>query len=124
MRITGLTAKDIKKTFNLINEKQIENEIGYFMPMFQGTATNKLSMVDAKKIKIDGFGKTIFEEKDFKILFSDEVDKERGLKANFRVSTQKLLVVAIMELTRQNHYKSTSNLNTMVTFSLKDYAKK
>ena len=94
------------------------------MPMFQGTATNKLSMVDAKKIKIDGFGKTIFEEKDFKILFSDEVDKERGLKANFRVSTQKLLDVAIMELTRQNHYKSPSNLNTMVTFSLKDYAKK
>lgn len=90
--------------------------------MYQGTATNKLSTIDTKKIIVDSItGNATIEDNGIKIL----LENHKKLKAGLRISTQKLLDMSIIYLTANNHYKETdiNKVNTDISISLKEYAR-
>lgn len=89
-------------------------------PMYQGTATNRLAVVDTKKINVTKMSeRAVLQEQDFEIFFDNYVN----LKAGLRVSTQKLLNASIIEFTKANSYKS-EKLKLEVKIPLVDYVKK
>lgn len=89
--------------------------------MYQGTATNKLATVDIRKMIVDNItGNATLEDNGLKIFF----ENHNKTKTNLRISTQKLLAVAIIKLTSNNKYKETdiNKINTLVSIPLKEYA--
>lgn len=90
--------------------------------MYQGNATNKLSVVNTRKMVIDDItGSATIEDNGIKIFF----ENHNKLKASLRVSTQKLLDMSIIYLTANNNYRETDiqKINTDVAIPLKEYAK-
>lgn len=111
--------KRILKVQSLEVEPQLK-ETNY-SPMYQGTATNKLATVSSKNLVIDEvFDNAIIEENGLKVFF----ENHNKVKAKLRVSTQKLLDMGIIYLTKTNNYKESdiNKINTGVNIPLKDYA--
>ena len=119
--------KEIDETLELPKVQEVKGTTAKeeynsdYCKMYQGTATNKLSGVSSKDIKYENYSKEGVIEADGLKVFFQEHNK---LKANLRISTQKLLDYGIIELTRQNNYrdKNKTKMITSVSFPLKEYA--
>lgn len=94
----------------------------YFVPMLNGTATNKLAIIgrntEPTRINPLADNEATIENGDFKV-FIEKYSDEKNLK----VGVIKLLDLLAVELTKVNHYraKEPTTLQTTVTISLDDY---
>lgn len=94
----------------------------YFVPMLNGTATNKLAIIgrntEPTRINPLADNEATIENGDFKVFIEKYSDKK-----NLKVGVIKLLDLLAVELTRVNHYraKDPTTLQTTVKFSLDDY---
>ena len=93
-----------------------------FLPMVQGTATNKFRVTATKNLVIDRNGNAIIEEEGFKAFF-------RGystLKGGLTVGAKKMLDLGALALTAQNHFraKQGQSIDTAVSISLEEYGLK
>ena len=89
-----------------------------FVPMLNGTATNKLATIGRKtkpRIKPLADNEATIEYGDFKV-FIEKYSNKKSLK----VGVVKLLDILAIKFAKSNHYKA-KNPNRTVTFSLDEY---
>lgn len=93
-----------------------------FIPMVQGTATNRLRLASTKDIRIDRNGNAIIEEEGFKAF----MEGYAGLKSGLNTGAKKLLDAGAIELTKNNHYRPREGqpLETGVFIPLEEYGSK
>ena len=104
--------KDIQPNYQLFAE-QITNK---FLPLLNGTPTNRLSHIRKKPSKIDAIThEATIEDGNLKV-FIEGYNEIKGL----RTSTLKLLDFCTMKLTQQNHYRGRS-ISPTVTFALDEF---
>ena len=93
-----------------------------FLPMAQGTATNRFRTTATKNLVIDRNGNATIEEEGFKAFFKDYAKLKGGLSA---VGARKMLDLGAIALTAQNHFraKQGQHINTAVYIELEEYGR-
>lgn len=92
-----------------------------FLPMVQGTATNRFRATATKNLVLDMNGNATIEEEGFKAFFRDY----SKLKVGLGTGAKKLLDAGTLILTRNNHYRPAEGqpLDTAVSISLEEYGR-
>lgn len=92
-----------------------------FLPMVQGTATNRLRATATKNLVIDRNGNATIEENGFRAFFKDYAKLKQGLS----VGAKKMLDMGALALTAENHFrpKQGQSINTAVAISLEEYGR-
>lgn len=92
-----------------------------YLPMVQGTATNKFRATATKNIVIDRNGNATIEQEGFKAFFRDY----SKLKGGLSTGAKKMLDAGAIQLTEQNHFRAKAGqpLNTSVSIALEEYGR-
>jgi len=101
---------------------------GKYRPMLQGTGTNQLTRISTRGkesiVNVNGItGVITITKGTLKVTIEPENDVIGAFTKIFDVSTHKLFDACVIELTKQNHYRSKTEPNAAVVISLEDYMK-
>lgn len=92
-----------------------------YLPMLQGTATNRLRATARNNLVFDRNGNAVIEQAGFKAFMKDYAKQKGGLTTG----AKKLLDLGSFQLTELNHYRQNAGqpLTTAVSISLEEYGR-
>ena len=92
-----------------------------YLPMLQGTATNRLRATSRNNLVFDHNGNAVIEQEGFKAFMQGYAQQKSGLTAG----AMKLLDIGCFQLTGMNHYRQRQGqpLTTAVSISLEEYGR-